>query len=72
MHSPTVATYPSRGKDDSKIGDKSVLTKIDLKQDKLARQSAVIGRLFQTMTDLWLKYHFLTRAISLCYSSTNL
>jgi hypothetical protein len=63
-------THSSRGKDNNKNADKSVLTKNDLKQDKLARQSAVIGRLFQTLTNLWLKYHFLTltrllRAISL-------
>jgi ribosome-associated toxin RatA of RatAB toxin-antitoxin module len=57
-HYLTVLTQSLRGS--NKNADKSALTKNDLKREKLAIQSALTGRLFQTLINLWLKYHLRT------------
>jgi hypothetical protein len=55
-HYLTVLTQSFRGS--NKNADKSALTKNDLKREKLAIQSAVTGRLFQTLISLWRKYSY--------------
>jgi hypothetical protein len=48
----------------SKNAGKSALAENDLKQDKLARQSALIGRLFQTVINLELRHDCYERLAS--------
>jgi hypothetical protein len=59
-HYLTVLTQLLRGSNKNAL--KSTLAKNDSKRDKLAIQSALTGRLFQPLINLWLKYHLRTLA----------